>query len=191
MAVIDIQQVVAQPVAAVRDESVHSVLCKRAVKWLRAKGCKVVLTEFTCQGEIPDAIGWRGTFDESHLIECKTSRADFFADRRKSFRRYPEGGMGQFRYFMCPPGIIRAEDLPAKWGLLYAHQATVTIERGRDPARYELDHASDFRFVEYSIRAERAMLLSAINRLQLTHGREALHEQMHATYASKNPTGDA
>ncbi|EKA5635910.1 hypothetical protein OKZ62_001814 [Vibrio navarrensis] len=71
-------------------------------------------------GEIVDAIGIKtaeGT--ETIVVEVKISRSDFFADRKKPFRIKPESGMGNYRYYMCPEGLIDQTELPTKWGLIY------------------------------------------------------------------------
>lgn len=99
----------------------HSELCAVAEKWIKAQGCSVTAKEIVCcstTGEVPDAIGFKGGF--SILVECKTSRADFFADKKKYFRfEQPELGMGNYRLYMCEEGVIKLEDLPHKWGLLW------------------------------------------------------------------------
>lgn len=96
----------------------HAELCARAVRWLRkSAGCGVALSEMvSVAGEIPDAIGWRSGF--SVLIEAKTSRADFFADRKKIWRRDPEAGMGDWRFFITPAGLLLPAEIPDGWGLL-------------------------------------------------------------------------
>ena len=105
----------------------HDDLVIRAEKWLRNLNCKVVIrdpfTAYTENGEQPDAIGWRDGL--SFLIECKVSRADFLADKKKSFRADPAKGMGDWRFYMCPPDIIQPEDLPEGWGLLWVHEKKV------------------------------------------------------------------
>src|SRR2546430_10016870 len=61
----------------------HAQLVQKAVEWLRAYRCGVVLSEQACiSGEMPDAIGWKRSC-HSVLVECKISRADFLADRGK------------------------------------------------------------------------------------------------------------
>jgi hypothetical protein len=111
----------------VRDD--HQNLCELASAWLRkpnsrgGHGCHVAFTEARAgqySGEVPDAIGFRaaGWLDGSVLIECKVSRADFLADAKKPHRQ-DGNGMGRWRYFMCPEGLIRPSELPARWGLLY------------------------------------------------------------------------
>lgn len=105
----------------------HSDLCAIAVKWLQrpnsagGPGCQVAVSE--CRsgwtGEVPDAIGFRaagGNDDGSVVVECKTSRADFLADRKKAHRA--EGGCGNWRYFMTSEGLISPDELPPGWGLL-------------------------------------------------------------------------
>lgn len=106
----------------------HSELCKLALGWLKrpysrgGHGCKVAIDE--CQtgwsGEIPDAIGYCSTGqplrDGTVLVECKISRADFLADHAKPHRQ--EVGVGNWRYFMAPEGLIQPSELPQKWGLV-------------------------------------------------------------------------
>jgi len=54
----------------------------------------------------------------SYLIETKISRGDFLADFKKAHRQ--EGcGIGNYRYYACPTGLIKPEELPEKWGLIY------------------------------------------------------------------------
>lgn len=110
----------------------HGDLVARAERWLKNQGCGVVFRdEFkaaTGNGELPDAIGWRDGL--SILVECKASRADFLADKGKPFRQAPELGMGDWRFFLCPPEIITVSDLPEGWGLLYAHQKQIKKVHG-------------------------------------------------------------
>jgi hypothetical protein len=98
----------------------HSLLVKRAEHWLlNTVGCGFVLMELVAAlGEIPDAIGWK--YSDSYLVECKATRSDFLSDGKKWFRRHPEYGMGNYRYYLCPPDLIKPKELPECWGLLYA-----------------------------------------------------------------------
>lgn len=104
----------------------HADLCAVAVKWLKransagGPGCHVAVSECRSgwSGEVPDAIGFRasGFEDGSVVIECKTSRSDFLADQKKPHRS--SGGLGNWRYFMAPEGLIMPDELPPGWGLL-------------------------------------------------------------------------
>ncbi|HHR4398547.1 TPA: adenylosuccinate synthase [Salmonella enterica] len=61
--------------------------------------------------------GWNGC---SVLVEVKVSRSDFLRDKHKPHRK--SGGMGDYRYYMCPEGIINISDLPDRWGLLWVNK---------------------------------------------------------------------
>lgn len=106
----------------------HSELCEVAKKWLvksnsqGGHGCNTALSECRSgwSGEIPDAIGFRAVSHnvETVVVEVKISRSDFFADAKKPHRA--DGlGMGIYRYYMCPEGLIQPDEIPEKWGLLW------------------------------------------------------------------------
>lgn len=110
----------------------HDQLCLIAEKFLRNNGFKVAFHDrfvaAVSTGEQPDAIGFRNL--ASCLIEAKCSRSDFLADKKKRFRINPELGMGDWRFFICEPGIISAADLPAGWGLLHVKGGRVYKAHG-------------------------------------------------------------
>ena len=96
----------------------HQELCSAAAKCLVSRfKCHFAITDLTTYaGEKPDAIGFKG--DVSIVIEAKVSRADFLADKKKYYRK--EGnGMGDHRFYICPTDMIKVEELPAGWGLIY------------------------------------------------------------------------
>lgn len=134
----------------------HRELVRRAGAWLRnRKNCGVVMEELATQNnETPDALGFYGA-GGSILIECKTSRADYLADKIKIFRRCEEIGMGDARYFATPKGLLKPDELPEGWGLLEIgeHQIREVKEATHKPANK---------------RAEVKMLMSAIRRLELS-----------------------
>ena len=102
----------------------HQQLVRMAEQWLRRSyRCGIVLSEQSCaSGETPDVIAWKGSRGKcrSVVVECKISRADFFADREKPFRKNPELGMGCERFYLTPAGMITRDELPPGWGLLEA-----------------------------------------------------------------------
>ncbi len=114
------------------DTTMHDDLVLRAERWLRSKGCRVVLRDpfkaAVGSGECPDALGWRDGL--SLLIECKASRRDFLADAKKPFRRLPEMGMGDWRFYMAPPDVLQPADMPEGWGLLVAHPRKIEVAHG-------------------------------------------------------------
>ncbi len=106
----------------------HSQLVRLAEQWLRRHyRCGIVLSEQSCaSGETPDVIGWKSSC-RSVVIECKVSRADFFADQEKPFRKQPETGMGCERFYLVSQGLIRTDEVPAAWGLLECKGRKITI----------------------------------------------------------------
>ena len=143
----------------------HNALVLRAEKWLRSQGCGVVIRDpfrANCvNGEQPDAIGWRDGV--SILIECKVSRSDFFAEKRKPFRSDPTRGMGDWRFYLSPPNIITTDDLPDGWGLLYAMPKQIRKVFGV-PGNVGWWNKKPF---DPCKRSETIMLVSALRRLEL------------------------
>jgi hypothetical protein len=135
----------------------HEDLRKRAVEWLTKRlGCGAVLSEMGCMytRETPDAIGWQ--VNDSVLVECKVSRADFHAQKKKFFMVDPDKGMGRVRYFLVPSKLITLadmEDLPG-WGLLYASEHQIRIVKHPVPRK------------KYDQESEMTMLVSAIRRVK-------------------------
>lgn len=134
----------------------HAELVKRAERWLsQSMGCGFVLTELSSLArEIPDAIGFKKSW--SYLIECKASRSDFLADRHKGFRKAHEQGMGNYRFYMTPPGLIGVDELPDQWGLLEVHKTVVRTVRKATG------------FLSYKVAFnDRRVLCSALRRVQI------------------------
>jgi hypothetical protein len=141
----------------------HPELCDFAVKWLMrpasqsGPGCSTAFSETKgdWNGENPDAIGFRaGVYAEcSILMECKTSRADYMADFKKPHRINPATGMGQYRYYMAPEGILKPEELPTGWGLIEVtsrghikpRTGHVFLRRDDpDPWKWERNHGAEW-----------------------------------------------
>lgn len=118
----------------------HHQLVRLAEQWLRRQyRCGIVISEQSCaSGETPDVIGWKGKC-RSVLVECKISRADFFADQEKPFRKDPSLGMGCERFYLVPAGLISHEELPKRWGLLECkgREVRLAVRAGRNSQRSE------------------------------------------------------
>ena len=103
----------------------HDELSLIVAKWLKKHSknilipnCATIALDIkTLEQEKPDVIGWNGC--SSTMIEVKVGRGDFLQDFKKPFRKYPERGVGQYRYYCCPNGLINESELPENWGLLY------------------------------------------------------------------------
>ena len=154
----------------------HDTLVARAERWLKNSAtipdsygtkpynvrCPVVLANFVSSSwEVPDAIGWCYGGSVSILVECKVSRADFFADAKKPFRQRPQSGMGIYRYFFAPPNILSVSDLPPLWGLIEQRGRSVDIIRLAERHR------------EFHRVHEMKMLWSALRRVQLQNKQDS------------------
>ncbi|MDZ5459251.1 hypothetical protein [Azohydromonas lata] len=103
----------------------HKQLVALGVRWVKQQGFAVVASEINAGGsrEVADVIGFRSSC--SVLVEAKASRRDFLADRLKPERRGTCRGLGLYRFYLAPPGVIGVADLPPGWGLLHAQDARV------------------------------------------------------------------
>ena len=116
-----------------RKLSAHDMLCEKVGKWLKKHinnmsipNCPVVAVNLvTIENEIPDVIGWCS--GRSVMIEVKTSRADFIKDKKKFFRIHEDMGVGDLRYYCCPNGLIKPDEIPNGWGLLYEHNDKIKL----------------------------------------------------------------
>ena len=111
----------------------HADVVDRAVRWLRGHhNCSVVFAEINTYEKVnPDAIGFRKLAGASRgwsvLVEAKISRGDFRADREKIIHRLPDSCPGQERWYLTPPGLVRADETPAGWGLAEVGKRSVRI----------------------------------------------------------------
>ncbi len=141
-----------------RDIYKHKNLCERGAKWLKRHtnninipNCPTVAVDMvTVENEIPDIIGWSSR--ASVMIEVKVGRGDFLKDKKKPFRKFADTGVGEYRYYLCPTGLIKGVELPEKWGLLYLNENN----------KIEIIKVAEMQTA--NLRAERNMLLSIIRR---------------------------
>ena len=109
--------------------SLHYELCKLGGKYLMSRKnaepwrvpYKYIAVELvTLCAENADVWGTNGC--DTCVIEVKTSHSDFLADQKKWARskEAAKGGfqIGNYRYYLCPTGVIKEEELPENWGLL-------------------------------------------------------------------------
>ena len=136
----------------------HDELSGLVAKWLKRHSqnilipnCATVAVDMkTIEQEKPDVIGWNGC--SSTMIEVKVGRGDFLQDFKKPFRQICEKGVGQFRYYCCPSGLIQENEIPSKWGLLYLN----------DKNKIEIIKVAEIQ--EANLHAERNMLISLLRR---------------------------
>lgn len=109
-------------------KTLHRELCEAAQAWLlrpasrSGPGCRVAFSEVQTHdtAEVADAIGFRTSDVQANsiLIEVKVSRSDFLADKKKPHRNGERPGLGTFRYYLAPVGLLKVKDLPPRWGLI-------------------------------------------------------------------------
>lgn len=121
--------------------SLHYQLCVEGGKWLHrrkrdykkcdGRECQYKFCRFchqyhyvaiemnTWNMEQCDVWGYDGC--DTVVIEVKTSHSDFVADLKKECRKKENEiyQCGKIRWYLCPEGVIKAEELPKGWGLLY------------------------------------------------------------------------
>ena len=145
----------------------HSELEKAGEKWFKKNNVQVYFSELSSHtdgGEIPDLIGWFSGY--SILIECKASRSDFLADKKKRFRINPGVGMGHWRLYLCPDGMISPEELPEGWGLLYFSRERRDLERVVCWKNNILRETGNLKKHEPNHKNESRMLVSKLRRLK-------------------------
>lgn len=162
----------------------HKELVEIAYKWILKRGsCGIAFKELkTAAIEIPDVIGFGSGF--SSVIECKVSRADFLKDKLKPHRQV---GMGTFRYYLCPEGLITKDDLPAKWGLIYAtteQECRLIFDPKKAYCKPEVYDPGKDHYLQYysnafdkDVRAEGKLLYSALRRLFIKGYFPALYDK--------------
>jgi hypothetical protein len=105
----------------------HPALVTRAERWLRnTLHCRAVQTEpraLTHSCEQPDAIGWVN--GRCIIVECKISRSDFYADLKKVARNPLIDSLGDWRFYLTPPGLLDGINLPDGWGWYTVNGRTV------------------------------------------------------------------
>ena len=101
----------------------HDRLVDIGERWLRKNGFPVTYTELRSQGsrEEPDIVGFNSK--SSIIIEVKVSRQDFIADKKKPERT--SGGIGVYRFYMTPTGLLNVDEIPNGWGLLEVEKRKV------------------------------------------------------------------
>jgi len=117
----------------------HNDLIKLAIKWLKnnknkeewhkKQKCTFVISELVTHGclEIPDAIGF--SHNCSILIECKLSIQDYKKDLKKSFRYYENKGIGNYRLYLTPVGLLKNIEINNKWGLLETDGKNIFVKQ--------------------------------------------------------------
>lgn len=147
----------------------HRELVNLSYKFVLNKmSCGFAVKELkTTEKEIVDVLGF-GAWNHSVLIEVKISRQDFLADKKKSFRINPDEGVGRYRFYCCPKDLIKIEDLPKNWGLIYEDKGKLEIVFN-PYCKNPKGNIFSGGFL-YNKDAERAIMYSALRRHKNSRG---------------------
>lgn len=144
----------------------HSELVELGYNWTINK-CAFAFKEFKTQNfEIPDIIGFKGNF--SFVLEAKCSRSDFLKDKKKSFRINPNLGMGDFRFFITPKGLLDKKELiEMNWGLLEVNENKKVRVKYNPFGKSSSNIYSRWKCITKNSEAEKKVMYSALRRLQI------------------------
>lgn len=93
----------------------HKDVVARAVEWAQSRH-QLVIRERSAIYEIPDVVGI--SYSYTTMIECKASRSDFLADKKKLSRLDGNYCVGNYRIYCAPKGILNESEIPDGWGFL-------------------------------------------------------------------------
>lgn len=150
----------------------HDQLVQEARRYLvDTLSCGFAFAEMHADaGEVPDAIGWKNA-SSTVLIECKTNRSDFHSGLKKPHRQNPSVGVGLFRLYMAPTGLLEPEDLPPKWGLIevdvYDGQLRSIRKHGPSGPLRKWTSQPEWMHSHRHKQGEKEMLYSALRRFEI------------------------
>ncbi len=140
---------------------IYNDLVKLAEEWLRESSsldtkpylnsCGAVISgSGNSATEKPYAIGF--TSGISILIECKLNHSDFAVGKRKTVH-LDSGDMGDYKFYLIPKGLVKTDNIPAKYGLLEVENNLISIVREPE-------------FIGGHKESEVALLASVVRRFQ-------------------------
>jgi hypothetical protein len=135
--------------------------------------CPVVISEIAGGREEPDVIGFKHG-GESLVIECKASRSDYLAEKKKSIRRElpprfaplahsNSAGMGSRRYYLTPENLVTVDELPQGWGLLELMKNKRTIGLRCGSALFEKDAHAEINLLISTLRRMRGYRIDNVS----------------------------
>lgn len=109
----------------------HSELCYKVANKYN-KSISLIEYKTTVCNEEPDVLIF-DSYGESFLYEIKLSYSDFRNDYKKPFRIIHKvetrqkgksfivstlnDSLGKYRFYVCPKGLLKLEDIPLGWGV--------------------------------------------------------------------------
>lgn len=110
------------------EDMTHDDIADWCALRLRSMGYAFSCSNMTSatHGEQPDVLGI-DSGGTSILCEVKVSRSDFLADKKKIWRVNHECGIGDYRVYVTPKGLLKPEEIPYGWMLWEVHGKTKPI----------------------------------------------------------------
>lgn len=131
-------------------EYTHDEIADWCASRLNGMGYRFGFSNLTSaiHGEQPDVLGL-DSWGNSIIVEVKVSRSDFMADKKKPWRANPKLGMGDFRVYLAPEGLLKVSDIPYGWQLWEIYGKTkpmLRIVKGKVKKRVQHPYMSKGNF---------------------------------------------
>lgn len=103
---------------------VHKHLKNLALKFLKEKVTDLVVSEvpFDNAWSIADACGLNFKRKEVRVVEVKATKGDFLRDKKLFNEKTSYFYHAHYSYIMCPTDIIKPEEIPHGYGLLWVDE---------------------------------------------------------------------
>jgi len=134
----------------------HSDLQKIAVKYLLHRDtpnmdlkCQFAIQDANSMyGEIADVYGLSSSYNV--LVEVKSNQPDLKADAKKKCRQPDSVGLGMYRYYFFPKGLINGADVRLDWGILEYDIVNKKVEVVRNSSKF-VESVRKADAIKYSI----------------------------------------
>ena len=133
----------------------HEELLKTAAKFIKNKGLAhfgkspYVVCNYNDAMEPIDVFGFGGSCTQ--VIKVITTHMELNLDLERAYRKCPKYGVGEFRSYLCPNGLLNKEDIPKNWGLLWCDNKGKIIEI-LNPQKQEENKAQEAKIIKSLLR---------------------------------------
>lgn len=133
----------------------HEELLKTAAKFIKNKALThfgkstYVVCNYNDGMEPIDVFGFGGGCTQ--IIKVITTRMELNLDLERAYRKCPKYGVGEFRSYLCPNGLLNKEDIPKNWGLLWCDNKGKIIEI-LNPQKQEENKAQEAKIIKSLLR---------------------------------------
>lgn len=109
------------------ESETHKHLKNVALHFLKSKVTDLICAEvdFVNSWSIADAVGLNFKRKEVRVVEVKATKADFTRDTKLFDPKTSYFYHAHYSYIMCPTGVIKPEEIPHGYGLLWVNENDV------------------------------------------------------------------